>query len=62
MLGARASRPQRAAGREDFLRLLYEALSRFALIAGGTPAVPVSAMPIEIMKLIAGLEKQRRLK
>ena len=62
-----ASRPQCAAGAKIFVSALRK-LSRFALIAGGTPAVPVNAMtfltpssvPIElafIKNTLAGVSK-----
>jgi hypothetical protein len=45
LLGPRASRPQRAEGAK--LLQPFQNLSRFALIAGGTPAVPVNAMSVD---------------
>jgi hypothetical protein len=49
LLGSRASRPHRAAGAK-VLSLRGFMFSRFALIAGGTPAIPVSTMDASWME------------
>jgi len=44
LLGPRASRPQRAEGAVVFKLLFLHSFSRFALIAGGMPAVPANLL------------------
>lgn len=53
LLGARASRPQRTAGAKSFW-LIAKTVSRFALTAGGTPALPVT------QKSASGLATRKR--